>query len=350
MLDGIAGGPARWKMAAHELPIHRIEHDRRRAATRAQIPAAAHAVAIQLAARIQRQPVFAEHDEAFAGSQFRHQPPPGIAGLLGRHRVTGRHGRAAPGIGLIAQTGTHHRIVNGGQVQRDAAPCHQRQRCPQPQPAGTMQIVVALMRTTLPADAPGGRPALPRGGRGLTRSGPGRQREPRADESIERPRQGDDAEQQLADTLEQKGRVDPMQERHQIAQPFPQIAPAALAQNGAGVRVDEDLVQHRRARALLVQPDRERHAAAVLSAERRGGHRRGWRESGYVFPQGQRVQPRGIRRRRRHAMQGRRGGGVQRVVPRQRDAGQRHQAKKAGQHQAGPAMQPQQRGAHVHQR
>ena len=42
--------------------------------------------------------------------------------------------------------------------------------------------------------------------------------------------------------------------------------------------------------------------------------------------------------------------GVQRVVPRQWNAGQRDQAEKAGQHQAGPAMQAQQRRAHVHQR
>jgi len=133
--------------------------------------------------------------------------------------------------------------------------------------------------------------------------------------------------------------MDAMQKRHQVAQPFAQIAPAALAQNGALVRIDKYLVQLRSCGAVLVQPHRKRHAASGLPAKRRGGHYCRRHKAGHALAQRQGVKPRGAVRWRRHAVQRGCCRGVQRVIPRERNASQRDQAEKAGQHQAGPAMQ-----------
>jgi len=111
-------------MAAHQLSIHGIEHHRRGPASRAQIAAAAHTVAVQVAARIQRQPVFTQHRKPLAGGQLRHQLPARVARALGGHRVAGRGGCAAPGIGLITQASAHHRVIDRRQIERHTAPCH----------------------------------------------------------------------------------------------------------------------------------------------------------------------------------------------------------------------------------
>ncbi|MNV72278.1 hypothetical protein D3C71_1653550 [compost metagenome] len=97
--------------------------------------------------------------------------------------------------------------------------------------------------------------------------------------------------------------MNPVQERHQVAQPFAQLAPTTLAQDGAGIRVDKYLVQDRYRHTVFAQPHRKRHTAPGLHTERCGGHHGLWHKTGHALAQHQRIQQFGLAGWRRHPMQ-----------------------------------------------
>ena len=132
-------------------------------------------------------------------------------------------------------------VVEG---EGDAAPGEDEQQGPGPEAAGAVQVEGAFVAAVAPADLPGFGPAFPEAagavpGVAAARRGEG---EPGADEAVQGPEQGDDAEDPGADGAQRQGVVQAVDEGHQVGEALAEVAPQAAAEDLAGVGVHEHFV------------------------------------------------------------------------------------------------------------
>ena len=132
-------------------------------------------------------------------------------------------------------------VVEG---EGDAAPGEDEQQGPGPEAAGAVQVEGAFVAAGAPAEAPGFGPAFPEAagavpGVAAARRGEG---EPGADEAVQGPEQGDEAEDPGAYGAQRQGVVQAVDEGHEVGEALAEVAPQAAAENLAGVGVHEHFV------------------------------------------------------------------------------------------------------------
>ena len=93
-----------------------------------------------------------------------------------------------------------------------------------------------------------------------------REGEPGADEAVQRPEQGDEAEDPGADGAQGQGVVQAVDEGHQVGEALAQVAPQAPAEDLAGVGVHEHFVDIKRVRFILWLCDNYPDLLTVLFA------------------------------------------------------------------------------------
>ena len=238
-------------------------------------------------------------------------------------------------------------VVEG---EGDAAPGEDEQQGPGPEAAGAVQVEGAFVTAGAPADLPGFGPACPKAagavpGVAAARRGEG---EPGADEAVQGPEQGDDAEDPGAYGAQGQGVVQAVNEGHQVGEALAQVAPQPAAEDLAAVGVHEHFVdgQGRRARfgaekkahRTVCVRGREHHPVDVgvgvggvhLVAQGEG------RERFAVRGRGADLQPLRVDQ------------GVELVIPHQQRAGQAGDDQEACHHQPDVAVQDDELLSHCH--
>jgi len=171
-----------------------------------------------------------------------------VAGFPADGRLLGGVGPGAHGVERVcleadeqAGGGAVDLVVEG---EGDAAPGEDEQQGPGPEAAGAVQVEGAFVAAGAPADAPGFGPACPEAAGAV----PGVaaswrwEGEPGADEAVQGPEQGDDAEDPGAEGAQGQGVVQAVDEGHQVGEALAQVAPQAAAEDLAGVGVHEHFV------------------------------------------------------------------------------------------------------------
>ena len=178
-----------------------------------------------------------------------------VAGFPADGRLLGWVGPGGHGVERVflkaeeqAGGGAIDFVVEG---ERDAAPGEDEQQGPGPEAAGAVQVEGAFVAAGAPADLPGFGPACPEAAGAV----PGVaaawrwEGEPSADEAVQGPEQGDEAEDPGAYGAQGQGVVQAVDEGHQVADALAEVAPQAAAEDLAGVGVHKHFVDGQRRRA-----------------------------------------------------------------------------------------------------
>ena len=236
-------------------------------------------------------------------------------------------------------------VVEG---EGDAAPGEDEQQGPGPEAAGAVQVEGAFVAAGTPADLPGFGPACPEAagavpGVAAARRGEG---EPGADEAVQGPEQGDEAEDPGAYGAQGQGVVQAVDEGHQVGEALAQVTPQAAAENLAGVGVHEHFVDGEGGRVRFRAEEEAHRAVGVRGREHHPVHG-GVRVGGVdLVAQGKGRERFAVRRRGLDLQPLRVDQGVELVIPHQQRAGEAGDDQEACHHQPDVAVQEHQLFTH----
>lgn len=187
----------------------------------------------------------------------------------------GPGGHGVERVGLEAEEqaggGAVDLVVEG---EGDAAPGEDEQQGPGPEAAGAVQVEGAFVAAVAPADLPGFGPAFPEAAGAVPGVAAARrwEGEPGADEAVQGPEQGDEAEDPGAEGAQGQGVVQAEDEGHQVGEALAEIAPQAPAEDLTGVGVHEQFVDGQCRRARFGAEEEAHWAVGVRGREHHPVH------------------------------------------------------------------------------
>jgi len=238
-------------------------------------------------------------------------------------------------------------VVEG---EGDAAPGEDEQQGPGPKAAGAVEVEGAFVAAGAPAEAPGFGPACPEAAGAVPGVAAARrwEGEPGADEAVQGPEQGDDAEDPGADGAQGQGVVQAVDKGHQVGEALAEVAPQAAAEDLAGVGVHEHFVDGQRRRTRF-GAEEEAHRAVGVRGREHHPVDVGVRVGGvHLVAQGEGREQFAVRGRGLDLQPLRVDQGVELVIPHQQRAGEAGDDQEACHHQPDVAVQDDEPLAHCH--